>query len=117
MKRIFLFAFVLALLLPALAAQAQTMPANEGRGSYFVPSHHGSFSCKLRGNTDDDSKFDIVISYQENSRGEIIQADIYRWQVDWYLNAYWSWHAYGINIGVGQWSKWYRRRCYASARY
>lgn len=108
---------VLALLVPALVVTTQELASSGSRGSSLFPRHHGAFSCSLQGATADGSPFDIIISYQENRRGEITSASIFRWKVARYLNARWSWHAYGVNIETRQWGKRYSRRCYASARY
>lgn len=117
MKRAILFVLTLALLLPGMAVNAQQLTAREDRGDYIIPLHHGSYSCRFRGETDDGSRFEIVISYQENARGEIISASVFSWKAAWYLGARWSWFAYEIYIEIQQWGKTYRKSCYASGRY
>ena len=107
MKSLIFFVVMLGLLLPAIVDSAQDS----------TTFHHGSFSCKLKGSTKDGSSFDIVISYQENRRGEITSASVFRGKVPWYLKASWSWFAYEVNIEVKQYSERYKKRCKASARY
>ena len=117
MKRIIMFALMLALLLPAVGVNAQDSTASEVPGNSASILHHGSFSCRLQVHTKDGSHFDITISYQENSRGLITSASVFKWNVDWYLEASWSWHAYGVNIEVRQWDERYSKHCRASAMY
>lgn len=106
---------VLAFALPAITVNAQGLTEFEGGPASPITLHHGSFSCRLKGNTSDGSPFDIVIAYQENRRGLITSADVFKWKAAWYLDASWSWFAYEVNINVRQWSKRYSRRCFASA--
>ena len=117
MKRILLSALLLALFLPVMAVNAYILTAYEGRGIAVSPRQHGSLSCRYQSQTAEDSDFDIIISYWEDSRGRITSAAVFTWEVPWHLEASWSWHAYGINIEVRQRGEKYNKHCRASARY
>jgi len=100
-------------LLAPLSTQAQNSTAGE-----IMPGHHGSFSCRLNGETPDGSRYRVTVSYEENGRGLIKKAGLYERVVPWYLEFSWSWHAWAVNISIAQPLYNYRHSavCHASAR-